>query len=237
MGKRKSKTRGKGGAKGEQMAQPPDGVPRSAPSGETATPVPPPASASVPVVRGLWDAAVRTGGEVPPPRGGHTATTLGGKLYIFGGADRSPRTLCDLHVLDLSCLLDSPSLGGAVRTMEWTRVARDGGGDDDDDDAATAGAGWPAPRSDHACAAVGQQLWVTGGQDQIGRAEAGCDSPYLPFEVWTYQPAEGVRGWALRACAGAPPMARACHTLVLAGDGSTLALMGGSSDEGPLADL
>eukprot|EP01048_Picozoa_sp_COSAG05_P030025 COSAG05_NODE_10204_length_578_cov_0.544885_1_plen_148_part_10 len=97
------------------------------------------------------------------------------------------------------------------------------------------GATWPAARTDHAAAPARGLLWVAGGQDPIGRAEAGCASQYLPFDVWTFDPTS--KTWTEEDCAGAPPSARACHQLVRAGDGRTLAIMGGGSDEGPLNDL
>eukprot|EP00210_Caulerpa_lentillifera_P002731 g2611.t1 len=44
-------------------------------------------------------------GEIPVSRGGHSATLLGSKVYIFGGEDRARRPLSDLHVLDLTTLV------------------------------------------------------------------------------------------------------------------------------------
>ena len=39
---------------------------------------------------------------------------------------------------------------------------------------------------------------------EVGRAEAGCDSQYLPFEVWTLQPGAAAEGGAEQGGA-APP--------------------------------
>ena len=50
-------------------------------------------------------------------------------------------------------------------------------------DPAADGVAWPSARTDHAAVAAGGRLWVMGGQDPIGRAEAGCESQYLPFDA------------------------------------------------------
>ena len=212
MGKKKAKKRGGGG------------------KAAGATPAPEPEPAPAPALRGFWDGTLAPTGDAPSPRGGHSATVLGSLLYVFGGADRTPATHGDLHVLDIA--------GG--KPLGWRQVAKpppDGGAE------------WPEPRTDHAAAAAAGLVWVTGGQDPVGRAEAGCDSQYLPFEVWTLQPGAVAEGgaaaedgaaapkWTLRECDGAPPCARASHGMVLAGDGQTLAVFGGGGDEGPLADL
>ena len=196
-----------------------------------------------PKLRGFWDKSVAPSGEAPGPRGGHTATLLGSRLYVYGGADRSPATHGDLYCLELD--------GG--KPLAWSRVAKP---------PADKGGEWPEARTDHAAAVAAGCMWMTGGQDPVGRAEAGCDSQYLPFEVWTLaepaaQPAAAAAAeggeeegavvataavaapptWQLRACEGAPPCPRASHGLVLAGDSVTLAVVGGASDEGPLDDL
>lgn len=223
MGKKKA------GARAKKGAQPPR--------------KPEPAPAYLPI-RGFWDKGVRPGGQAPAPRGGHSATLLGSRLYVFGGGDRSPRTFDDLHVLEID----------DGKPLVWWCVAKP---------PADKGGEWPEARTDHAAAAAAGVVWVMGGQDPVGRAEAGCDSQYLPFDVWTLAPAakpetasggtapekaatEGGKEpaadsapprWQLRVCEGAPPCPRGSHGVVLAGDGTTLAVVGGMSDEGPVLDL
>ncbi|KAG2435000.1 hypothetical protein HYH02_011998 [Chlamydomonas schloesseri] len=52
-------------------------------------------------------------GSVPPARGGHTATLIGDKVWVFGGEDGSRRPLADVHVLDLASLTwSTPQLSG-----------------------------------------------------------------------------------------------------------------------------
>lgn len=214
MGKKKA------GARAKKGAQPPR--------------KPEPAPAYLPI-RGFWDKGVRPGGQAPAPRGGHSATLLGSRLYVFGGGDRSPRTFDDLHVLEID----------DGKPLVWRCVAKP---------PADKGGEWPEARTDHAAAAAAGVVWVMGGQDPVGRAEAGCDSQYLPFDVWTLAPAakpetasggtapekaatEGGKEpaadsapprWQLRVCEGAPPCPRGSHGVVLAGDGTTLAVVGGN---------
>jgi hypothetical protein len=52
---------------------------------------------------------------------------------------------------------------------------------------------------------------------------------------WTFDPQ--TKRWTEESCTGAPPCARASHGLVCAGDGVTLAVVGGGGDEGPIFDL
>ena len=213
--------------------------------GATATASAAPAPAPAPRIRGFWDKNVRPSGEAPSPRGGHSATLVGSCLYVFGGGDRSPCTFDDLHVLEID----------AGKPLLWRRV---------DKPPADKGGEWPEARTDHAAAAAAGVMWVMGGQDPVGRAEAGCDSQYLPFDVWTLAPAvkaemapeapapaaaaaaeagqepaaeSATPQWQLRVCDGAPPCPRGSHGLVLAGDGTTLAVVGGVGDEGPVLDL
>ncbi|KIZ01419.1 hypothetical protein MNEG_6538, partial [Monoraphidium neglectum] len=55
-----------------------------------------------------WSALATTG-QAPCARGGHSATLLGEKLYVFGGEDCSRCPLADLFVLDLA-------------TLAWTKL-------------------------------------------------------------------------------------------------------------------
>ncbi|PNW86136.1 hypothetical protein CHLRE_02g074650v5 [Chlamydomonas reinhardtii] len=52
-------------------------------------------------------------GTVPPARGGHTATLIGDKVWVFGGEDGSRRALADVFVLDLASLTwSTPEVSG-----------------------------------------------------------------------------------------------------------------------------
>lgn len=219
MGKKKAGARAKKGA------------PNQPPKKATAPPTP--------KIRGFWDKNVAPSGEAPAARGGHSATLLGSCLYVFGGGERTPRTFDDLHVLEMD----------EGKPMAWRCIQKP---------PADKGGEWPEARTDHAAAAAAGMVWVMGGQDPVGRAEAGCDSQYLPFDVWALAPVptaesapEEVTGeggnepaadtvqprWQLRVCEGAPPCPRGSHGLVLAGDSTTLAVVGGVGDEGPVVDL
>ena len=72
-----------------------------------------------------------------------------------------PRTFDDLHVLEIDD--GKPLYGGASTSRRRVASGR--------------------ARTDHAAAAAAEVVWVMGGQDPVGRAEAGCDSQYLPFDA------------------------------------------------------
>ncbi|KAG2425945.1 hypothetical protein HXX76_013318 [Chlamydomonas incerta] len=64
-----------------------------------------------PVARTVTEPAAS--GTVPPARGGHTATLIGDKVWVFGGEDGSRRALADVFVLDLASLTwSSPEVSG-----------------------------------------------------------------------------------------------------------------------------
>ena len=86
---------------------------------------------------GRW-ARVPTAGDPPPPRGGHTATRVGGRAFVVGGESRG-RTTSDVWILHLD-------------TLTWRGPVR-----------CTGRA--PAPRSGHAAAARGRFVVVAGGAD------------------------------------------------------------------------
>jgi len=83
-----------------------------------------------------WSKPVTTG-VVPGPRAGHTMTSVGASLYVFGGGDGN-HYLNDLHILN-------------TETMAWSQ-------------AYVAGTS-PAARSRHTNVAVGTRLYVFGGGD------------------------------------------------------------------------
>ncbi|KAJ7544879.1 hypothetical protein O6H91_09G097200 [Diphasiastrum complanatum] len=74
-------------------------------------------------------------GNPPQPRDSHSCTTVGSKLFVFGGTDGN-RPLADLHVLDTA-------------TNTWSKPTVNGEG--------------PAAREGHSAALVGQDLYVFGG--------------------------------------------------------------------------
>lgn len=74
---------------------------------------------------------------LPGPRGGHSATIIGSKVYVFGGEDARRKPLSELWTLDLS-------------TLEWHRPETTGPA--------------PAPRSAHAaCAYRNRYIVMFGG--------------------------------------------------------------------------
>eukprot|EP01114_Cavostelium_apophysatum_P020580 TRINITY_DN6940_c0_g1_i1.p1 TRINITY_DN6940_c0_g1~~TRINITY_DN6940_c0_g1_i1.p1 ORF type:complete len:531 (-),score=115.10 TRINITY_DN6940_c0_g1_i1:20-1612(-) len=83
-----------------------------------------------------WSRPVTTG-TVPDCRAGHTMTSIGTKLLIFGGGDGS-HYLNDLHILD-------------TETMAWSQ-------------AYVAGTS-PSARSRHTATLIGSKLFIFGGGD------------------------------------------------------------------------
>ena len=167
-----------------------------------------------------WESPAVTG-TPPAARGGHTATAVANRLYIFGGADRTPTTHDDMHVLELGPVVARSS--AVSRSACWTEVARAAGGE------------WPAHRTDHTAIAAGSKIFVMGGQDPVHRATAGCDSPYLPFTTHVFDTESG--SWSTPETTGSVPTPRASHSCVLSNDGTTLAVTAGSGDNGPQNDF
>ncbi|GBG86799.1 hypothetical protein CBR_g42082 [Chara braunii] len=74
-------------------------------------------------------------GSAPTPRDSHTCTTVGNKLFVFGGTDGN-NPLRDLHVLDtVSNVWSKPRVKGDI----------------------------PSPREGHSAALIGNRLFVFGG--------------------------------------------------------------------------
>lgn len=94
---------------------------------------------SLDVNTGAWT-QLQPSGTKPSSRGGHTATLIGDRLWIFGGEDRSRRALGDVHCLDLS-------------QMAWASPK-------------TTGAA-PSARTGHTAAAHGEFLFVFGGGSTV----------------------------------------------------------------------
>lgn len=90
-----------------------------------------------------WEAPLEVTGTVPPLRGGHVCHVYQEFMFLFGG-QRHGCYLNDLHVLDLG-------------TMVWTGVAL----------IASPTVWIPSPRSHAAHAAVGSDLYIHGGSDDV----------------------------------------------------------------------
>ncbi|EPS71470.1 hypothetical protein M569_03290, partial [Genlisea aurea] len=98
----------------------------------------------------LWSEAALSG-KLPTPRDSHSATTVGDKLFIFGGTD-GKRPLNDLHVLDTaSNSWIFPSVRGDV----------------------------PEPREGHSAALIGKKLFIFGGCGKFENSETYYDDLYI----------------------------------------------------------
>jgi len=138
----------------------------------------------------------------PRPRGGHSATVIGNKVYVFGGEDARRKPLNELWVLDLSTLEwsqpeTSSSGGGSAPTARSQHTACSfrnryiilfGGGSvancfNDLTVLDTQTMEWscptaegpvPPPRAGHAAAVLGTTLYTVGG----GNNARGCADMY-----------------------------------------------------------
>lgn len=87
---------------------------------------------------------LRVSGDRPGPRLGHSTTAIKHTLYMFGGrtgAELADCTMGDLHAFD-------------TQKVEWSEIQS---------------AGSPEPRSFHAAASDGSNLYIFGGCGQEGR--------------------------------------------------------------------
>ncbi|GAV80141.1 Kelch_3 domain-containing protein/Kelch_4 domain-containing protein [Cephalotus follicularis] len=116
-------------------------------------------------------------GTPPTPRESHTATLVGDdKMVIFGGSgEGEANCLNDLHVLDL-------------KTMRWTSPEVKGD--------------IPVPRDSHSAVAIGNKLFVYGGD--CGDRYNG-DADVLDMDTFT---------WSRLAVQGSTPGVRAGHAAV-----------------------
>lgn len=127
-------------------------------------------------------------GEVPEPRGGHSASLVGSDIVTFGGAS-STETFGDVHVFD------------PIR-RSWSRVAA----------VSAAGLG-PGRRTGHA-AAVDEhgRVWVFGGYDSDGHLLN--DLWILKLSAFSGSGQEGFGAtWSKAAPTGPVPDARLGHTM------------------------
>lgn len=150
-----------------------------------------------------------TTGDAPGSRGGHAATLLGNKVYIFGGEDAARRPLSDLYVLDLGTLvweklttsqnqLPTPRSAHVGTTYLDRYILYFGGGSvascfDDLVVFDTQRLKWhvpivtgrkPSPRAGHSAAVLRNHWYIVGG----GNNASGCtDMAYLDLSqlnVW-----------------------------------------------------
>lgn len=117
--------------------------------------------------------SLQAGGDViPAGRGGHCCTTIGNKIFMFGGSDRLPTPYDDIWVLDTgaSCLpplsVNRPSASTSASTpccpvaeadvFMWTKVTPPFNADHD-----------VLSRSGASLTVVDDKLFVYGGQDPL----------------------------------------------------------------------
>eukprot|EP00897_Mesotaenium_endlicherianum_P007798 jgi/Mesen1/7046/ME000369S06375 len=184
-------------------------------------------------------------GVPPSPRDSHTCTTIGSRLFVFGGTDGS-RPLQDLYVLDTTTntwtredvvgALPEPREGHCAAGI-GPRIYVFGGcgktptGDDiyfnDVHVFNTETMTWsrpavrgtpPAGRDSHSCSAWGGHLVVFGGED--------CNNCYLD-DVFLLDASS--MEWKEMAVTGDKPAARAGHVAVAAS--RHLVIFGGFTDE------
>jgi len=137
-------------------------------------------------------------GAAPRPRGGHSATLIGSKVYVFGGEDAKRKPLGELWTLDLATLeWDEPEVSGDAplpRSAHSAVAYRNrhilyfGGGSvascfNDLAVLDTQTMEWsvpetegpvPPPRAGHAAAILGSVLYIVGG----GNNSRGCADMY-----------------------------------------------------------
>lgn len=147
-------------------------------------------------------------GELPEPRGGHTATLLGTDIFVVGGAN-SEKTFGDVYRLD-------------IVKKEWTRFVEPKDGDGP--------ALKPVSRTSHAAAVDGKgRLYVFGGYD--------ADGNFLN-DLWILHASQSDEitnsapeaSWAHLVPTGDVPAAREGHSLTLVD--KKLLLFGGYVEAG-----
>ena len=127
-----------------------------------------------------------TSGVIPSQREGHSATVMGEKIVIFGGAgldkEDTSVNLCDLHILDTA-------------TLAWSQPLTQGKP--------------PQERRYHSATAVDGVIYVFGGQYYDAEAD-------LHFECSNTVTQLDLDSLAWQDCVveGTPPLPRACHSAV-----------------------
>ena len=100
--------------------------------------------------------------NVPPPRGGHSATLIGDLLYVFGGyggLGYGRRDLDDLYALNID-------------TWKWTKIAAKGT--------------YPDRRSGHQACAVEKKIYIFGGSNSVTQfSDLHCLDTEQDPPLWT----------------------------------------------------
>ena len=135
---------------------------------------------------------IKCTGNPPPGRYNHSATVIGHRMFIFGGKGAKGQIYKDMYFLDLEDWCWYP--------VNWTT-------------------GSPAPRFDHAHAAVGNKIVVFGGWN--GKHSLG--------DLWVFDTEAFT--WMQPETAAKSPCARHGHTMTLLEDGR-LMVFGGYSVQG-----
>lgn len=142
----------------------------------------------------------------PGARGGHTLTVVGTQVIMFGGSDRVPVTYDDLWVLDT---------GKGEQGLQWTRITP-----------SFANECKVHPRSGATLTAVGDQVYLFGGQEPVTEFRFG-DIKVLDTTCWT---------WSDVQVTGTSPPARHSHTATCLANQCVM-VYGGSGYSGSLSDI
>ena len=155
-----------------------------------------------------WTPA-ETSGPRPSARRGHSATTVGDALVVFGGEDADRKFLGDAHALDL-------------KTMTWRAIEPGPGASADADPDAT-----PAPRAEHVAAAWGDDaLLIFGGTGASFKCFAGVHA----LDVRTGR-------WERLRPEGPAPGPRAGHAAATVDDRFWCVVGGGNNENAGAADV
>jgi N-acetylneuraminic acid mutarotase len=151
--------------------------------------------------------------EEIPPRNGHTATAIGGEIFVFGGWDQT-QYFADLWSFDVSALYLNNS-------VDWVFTYNFG----------------PSPRNGHSMVAYGGDLYMFGGfwhNISYGTYVDCFDEPCLWYnDMWVYT----VMGdkWTQIFPGGELPVPRYGHTATVIGE--NMYVFGGNSQEALLNDM
>lgn len=171
---------------------------------------------------------VETAGDAPEARYAHCASTIGSKIYIFGGRGEKGKCFNDIHCLD-------------TETWTWQKLA-----------SSTEG---PSARFGHAQCVIGKKIVLFGGWNgrkcsndlwifDTGKLLSCVRNYYIENAVICAETEPEVvekTSWRCPAVKGTKPLPRYGHTLNLTMDGR-LVVFGGTSIDSklhprPLEDL
>ncbi|XP_031564437.1 tip elongation aberrant protein 1-like [Actinia tenebrosa] len=136
-----------------------------------------------------WSRA-SVGGKVPTPRSSASMTSIGNKLYMFGGLSRDSGWLNDLYVLDTD-------------TMNWDLVQAEGN--------------YPSPRDKLSAGTMGKKMVLFGG---FGPKVGTCNEGEAEFEwfndFYLFDPETNIWKKLMPSLEGSPTP-RAAHSMCIAG--------------------